>query len=37
MIEAIGYMFIGAFFAMLIPALQAWAESKTKDKNVPKA
>ena len=37
MIEAIGYMLIGVFFAVLIPGLQAWAEVKTKDKNVPKA
>jgi hypothetical protein len=33
MIEAIGYMFIGAFFALLIPFLQALAEVKLKDKN----
>jgi len=32
MIEAIGYMLIGVFFAMLIPFLQAFAEVKLKDK-----
>jgi hypothetical protein len=32
-IEAIGYMLIGVFFAMLIPFLQALAEVKLKDKN----
>lgn len=32
MIEAIGYMFIGAFFALLIPFLKTWAEVKLKDK-----
>jgi hypothetical protein len=29
MIEAIGYMFIGVFFASLFPALKAWSESKS--------
>ena len=28
MIEAIGYMAIGTFFALLVPFLKAWAESK---------
>jgi len=32
MIEAIGWMLIGAFFGLLIPFLQAWAEVKLKDK-----
>jgi hypothetical protein len=32
MIETIGYMFIGVFFALLIPFLQAFAEVKLKDK-----
>lgn len=32
MIEEIGYMLIGVFFAVLIPFLQAWAEVKLKDK-----
>jgi hypothetical protein len=33
MIEAIGWMLIGAFFGLLIPFLKAWAEVKLKDKN----
>ena len=33
MIEAIGYMLIGVFFAILIPFLQALAEVMLKDKN----
>ena len=33
MIEAIGYMFIGVFFAMLIPFLKALAEVIGKEKN----
>ena len=28
MLEAIGYMAIGSFFALLLPILKAWAESK---------
>ena len=28
MLEAIGYMAIGTFFALLVPVLKAWAESK---------
>ena len=32
MIEAIGYMFIGAFFALLIPFLKALAEVIVKEK-----
>jgi hypothetical protein len=28
MLEVIGYMFIGVFFALLVPVLKAWAESK---------
>jgi hypothetical protein len=33
MLEAIGYMLIGVFFALLIPFLQAFAEVKLKDKD----
>jgi hypothetical protein len=32
MIEAIGYMFIGVFFALLIPFLKALAETKIEEK-----
>lgn len=32
MIEAIGYMLIGVFFALLIPFLKAFAETKIEDK-----
>jgi hypothetical protein len=32
MIEAIGYMLIGAFFALIIPFLQALSETKDKNK-----
>ena len=32
MIEAFGYMFIGVFFALLIPFLKAFAETKIEDK-----
>ena len=28
MLEAIGYMAIGTFFALLVPFLKAWAEIK---------
>ncbi len=33
MIEAIGYMLIGAFFALIIPFLQSLAEVMLKDKS----
>jgi len=36
MIQDIGYILLGVFLAVLIPGLKAWAEVKTKDKNVPK-
>ena len=32
MIEAIGWMLIGVFFALFIPFLKAFAEVKLKDK-----
>jgi len=32
MIEVIGYMLIGVFFALLIPFLKAFAEVTLKDK-----
>ncbi len=32
MIEAIGFMLIGVFFALLIPFLKAFAEVTLKDK-----
>jgi hypothetical protein len=32
MIEAIGWMLIGVFFALIIPFLQALAELKDKNK-----
>jgi len=33
MIEAIGYMLIGVFFALIIPFLQALAEVMLKEKS----
>jgi hypothetical protein len=32
MLEVIGYMLIGVFFALLIPFLKAWSEGTLKDK-----